>query len=167
MVSDIPAAIPYLRADPGDWRATLGGGKEKLVGLCWRGNPTYPGDRARSMKLQNLEPLLALPGIRFVSLQKDLRADEQLPNLVHPGVDFKSTAQLVAALDLVISVDTVWAHWAGAIGRPVWLLLARIPHWCWMMEREDSPWYPSAKLFRQSKAGDWTPVVERLRRALV
>jgi Flp pilus assembly protein TadD len=156
---DIPAAVPYLRADPGDWRAKLAGGKQKLVGLCWRGNPAYKGDRHRSMSLKALEPLLALPGIRFISLQKELHPHEQSPHLVHPGGDFDSTASLVAALDLVISVDTVWAHWAGAIGKPFWLLLPRSTHWCWLLDREDSPWYPTAKLFRQKTAGDWAPVV--------
>jgi len=159
-VETIPAAVPYLRADPGDWRAKLGGGK--LVGLCWRGNPNYAGDRTRSMKLAELAPLLQLPGIRFVSLVKDPRPGEQLPGLLHPAMDFAGTASLVAALDLVISVDTMWAHWAGALGKPVWLMLARIPHWCWMMEREDSPWYPTMKLFRQPKAGDWRSVVQRI-----
>jgi Flp pilus assembly protein TadD len=158
-LSDVPAAIPYLRADPGDWRARLGGDKAKLVGLCWRGNPAYKGDRQRSMPLQALEPLLGLPGIRFVSLQKELHPHEQLPQLVHPGGDFDSTASLVAALDLVISVDTVWAHWAGALGKPLWLLLPRNAHWCWLRDREDSPWYPTARLFRQENAGDWRPVV--------
>ena len=161
-VRDIPTAIPYLHADPGDWRARLGADGRKLVGLCWRGNPSYKGDKQRSMPLELLDPLLAVPGVRFVSLQRELHPYEQRPGLVHPGGDFASTASLIAALDLVISVDTVWAHWAGAIGRPLWLLLSRIPHWCWMMEREDSPWYPSARLFRQQVAGDWTPVVERL-----
>ena len=165
-LSDIPAATPYLRADPGDWRAKLGGSKEKLVGLCWRGNPNYKGDRHRSMPLKALEPLLQLPGIRFVSLQKELHPHEQLPQLAHPGGDFDSTASLVAALDLVISVDTVWAHWAGAIGKPLWLLLPRNSHWCWLLEREDSPWYPTARLLRQTTAGDWAPVVERLRSEL-
>jgi Flp pilus assembly protein TadD len=158
-LQDIPAAIPYLRADPGDWRAKLGGDKAKLVGLCWRGNPAYKGDRHRSMPLQALEPLLRLPGIRFVSLQKELHPHEQLPQLVHPGGDFDSTASLVAALDLVISVDTAWAHWAGALGKPLWLLLPRSSHWCWLLGREDSPWYPSARIFRQPAAGDWPAVV--------
>ena len=163
---DIPAAIPYLRADPGGWRAKLGGEESKLIGLCWRGNPGYTGDKQRSMPLALLDPLLAVPGVRFVSLQKELHAHERRPGLLHPGGDFASTASLVAALDLVISVDTVWAHWAGALGKPLWLLLSRIPHWCWLWEREDSPWYPTARLFRQQKAGDWTPVVERLGREL-
>ena len=165
-VESIPTAIPYLPAQPGEWRAKLGGGKEKLVGLCWRGNPAYPGDRTRSMQLSALAPLLDIPGIRFVSLQKEQRDGEHAPNLLHAGADFASTTDLVAALDLVISVDTVWAHWAGAIGKPVWLMLARIPHWCWMREREDSPWYPGARLFRQAVAGDWKPVVERIAREL-
>jgi hypothetical protein len=165
-VDTIPAAIPYLKADPGDWRTKLGGDGELLVGLCWRGNPQYKGDRHRSMSLEALEPLFAVPGVRFVSLQKELRAHERRPGLAHPGGDFASTASLVAALDLVISVDTVWAHWAGAIGKPLWLMLSRQSHWCWLWEREDSPWYPSARLFRQPVAGDWAPVVERLAREL-
>jgi hypothetical protein len=152
-----------LRADPGDWRAQLGAGHKPLVGLCWRGDPNYPGDRHRSMSLKALEPLLAMTGVQFVSLQKELRDGERAPNLIHPGLDFKSTAEIVAALDLVISVDTVWAHWAGAIGKPLWLLLARASHWCWLWEREDSPWYPTARLFRQKTAGDWGPVIERVR----
>ena len=165
-LADIPAAIPYVRADPGDWRARLGGDAAKLVGLCWRGNPHYPGDRHRSMQFATIEPLLSAPGVRFVSLQKELRAEERHPRLLHPGLDFAGTAGLVAALDLVISVDTVWAHWAGAAGKPLWLMLSRIPHWCWMMEREDSPWYPSARLFRQQAQGDWAPVIERIAREL-
>ncbi|HEY6965982.1 MAG TPA: tetratricopeptide repeat protein [Burkholderiales bacterium] len=165
-VDTIPAAIPYLKAHAGDWRARLGGDGRKLVGLCWRGNPQYKGDRHRSMSLEALEPLFAVPGVRFVSLQKELHAHERRPELAHPGGDFASTASLVAALDLVISVDTVWAHWAGAIGKPLWLLLSRQSHWCWLWGREDSPWYPSAKLFRQPAAGDWASVVERLVREL-
>lgn len=165
-LESIPADIPYLHADPGDWRARLGGDGSRLVGLCWRGSPHYAGDRHRSMPFSAIEPLLSVPGVRFVSLQKEQRAEERAPNLLHPGLDFAGTAQLVAALDLVISVDTVWAHWAGAAGKPVWLLLSRIPHWCWMMEREDSPWYPTARLFRQQRQGDWAPVIERVAREL-
>jgi Flp pilus assembly protein TadD len=161
-VETIPAKIPYLRADPGDWRAKLGAGKEKLVGLCWRGNPAYPGDKTRSTRFATVAPLLEITGIRFVSLQKEQHADERHPKLLHPGADFAGTAGLIAALDLVISVDTVWAHMAGALGKPVWLLLPRIPHWCWMRGREDSPWYPSARLFRQDSAGDWAPVIARI-----
>jgi hypothetical protein len=154
-----------LRADPGDWRAKLGGGA-RLVGLCWRGNPQYKGDRHRSMPFAMLAPLFSVPGVRYVSLQKELRAEERHAQLLHLGLDFAGTTSLVAALDLVISVDTVWAHWAGAAGRPLWLMLSRIPHWCWMMEREDSPWYPTARLFRQQAQGDWAPVVERIAREL-
>jgi hypothetical protein len=161
-LDSIPAAIPYLKADPGDWRAKLDRGGEKLVGLCWRGNPAYKGDQHRSMRPELLWPLLEIPGIRFVSLQKEQRPEEQHANLAHPGGDFASTASLVAALDLVISVDTVWAHWAGAIGKPLWLMLSRHSHWCWLWDRDDSPWYPTARLFRQASAGDWAPVVERI-----
>lgn len=165
-LDSIPARIPYLQADPGDWRAKLGGDKLKLVGLCWRGNPGYKGDRHRSMPLEALEPLLELPGIRFISLQKELHPHEHAPRLVHPGGDFDGTASLVAALDLVISVDTVWAHYAGALGKPLWLLLPRSAHWCWLRDCTASPWYPTAKLFRQKTAGDWRPVVGAIAQAL-
>ena len=165
-LESIPADIPYVRADPGEWRAKLSGDKAKLVGLCWRGNPTYAGDRHRSMPFTTLAPLFAVPGVRYVSLQKELRPEERHARLLHPGLDFAGTTGLVAALDLVISVDTVWAHWAGAAGKPLWLMLSRIPHWCWMTEREDSPWYPTARLFRQETQGDWAPVVARLAREL-
>jgi len=108
-------------------------------------------------------PLLAVPGVRFVGLGKALSPDESAlvagRDFVNPGADFAATAELVGALDLVITVDTAWAHWAGAIGRPFWLLLPATPHWCWLTGRADSPWYPTARLFRQSKAGDWTSVI--------
>jgi Flp pilus assembly protein TadD len=170
-LADIPPPLPHLhsvQARGEDWRDELKGKKgEKLVGLCWRGNPNYAGDRFRSIPLALLEPLLKIPGIRFVSLQKELHPDElalakPLKNFVHPGEDFKGTAEIVAGLDMVISVDTVWAHWAGTISKPVWLMISHPPHWCWMLEREDSPWYPSARLFRQPKSGDWKSVIEKV-----
>jgi Flp pilus assembly protein TadD len=166
-LEDIPPPLDHLQAVQGaaaEWRAQLGGRGEKLVGLAWRGSPVYKGDRFRSIRLAALEALLQLPGIRFVSLQKELRDDERAiaeraRSFVHPGRDFKSTAQLIAALDLVVSVDTVWAHWAGSIGKPVWLMISHPPHWCWMLGRDDSPWYPSARLFRQPQSGDWATVI--------
>ena len=141
------------------------------MGLCWRGSPRYENDPERSVRFAELEPLWSVPGVRFVSLQKELTEDERaqadaLPQLVHPGADFGSTAQAVAALDLVISVDTAWAHWAGAIARPFWVLLAFAPHWPWLTVREDSPWYPTARLFRQPAPGAWASVVNRTRRSL-
>lgn len=169
-LADIPPPLPHLhsvKARAEDWRDDLKGKGEPLVGLCWRGNPHYKGDRFRSIPLALLEPLLQLPGLRFVSLQKELHPEElsitkQARNFVHPGADFKGTAEIVAALDFVISVDTVWAHWAGSIGKPVWLMVSHPPHWCWLLGRDDSPWYPSVRLYRQPKSGDWKSVIEKV-----
>jgi ADP-heptose:LPS heptosyltransferase len=138
-----------------------------LIGLSWRGNPDYKGDVERSLPLSELRELLAVAGVQFVSLQKELSEGERaltgsLPNFVHPGGNFAATAELVAALDLVISVDTVWAHWAGAIGKPVCVLLPYAPHWCWLLDRDDSPWYPTARLFRQTEPGVWGEAVARV-----
>lgn len=174
-LADIPPPLAHGEAVKGSaaaWRDRLGGrGGEALVGLCWRGNPHYKGDRFRSIRLALLEPLLQTPGLRFVSLQKDLQAEEQeiaakARNFTHPGADFGRTAEIVAALDFVISVDTVWAHWAGSIGKPVWVMVSHPPHWCWLLGRDDSPWYPSARLFRQPKSGDWQTVIENVGDAL-
>jgi len=163
----VPSATPYLSVESATrsgWRKRLAGGDETLVGLCWRGNPNYKADRERSVPFASLVPLLASRGVRFISLQKELDEKEhaltaEVENFSHPGEDFKSTAEMIAALDLVISVDTVWAHWAGAIGRPVWVLLPFTPHYIWMLDRQDSPWYPTARLFRQEKAGNWDNVI--------
>jgi tetratricopeptide (TPR) repeat protein len=171
----IPARIPYLHVDPAraaEQRRKIAPGGGKLVGLCWRGNPEYPRDRERSFGFERLAPLFGMdPGIRFVSLQKELLESEQaqaagLRDLVHPGLDFRSTAELVAALDLVITVDTSWGHWAGAIGKPFWMLLPFSPHWVWLTGRADSPWYPTARLFRQSRSSDWAGVIEEVKKAL-
>lgn len=172
-MESIPAKIPYLsvnRAAAAAWRARLAPDGDKLVGICWRGNPDFKDDHKRSIRFDNFAPLLSAPGVRFVSLQKELTDEERrqadsLP-LVHPGVDFKSTAELIAALDLVISVDTAWAHWAGAIGKPFWVLLSFGPDWRWLLERDDSPWYPTARVFRQPKYGDWDSVIEKIKHKL-
>ena len=173
-LATVPAVTPYLSVDKiavSAWRKKLARRGTKLVGLCWKGDPVYRKDRERSIRLSDLQPLLDLPGMRFVSLQKDLSEEElalvaKRDNFGHPGKDFKDTAELVAALDLVITVDTAWAHWAGAIGKPVWVMLAHYPHWCWLLERQDSPWYPTARLFRQEKAGDWAKPLALVKRGL-
>lgn len=167
-----PVSFPSVRdAGASPWRGQLSRNGERLVGLCWRGSAAYKGDRERSIRFADLRPLLDCPGVRFVSLQKELGDEERAiaadsKNFVHPGADFKDTAELVAALDLVVSVDTSWAHWAGAIGRPVWVLLRKAPHWCWLLDRRDSPWYPSARLFRQARLDDWRQVIEDVTREL-
>jgi tetratricopeptide (TPR) repeat protein len=163
--------VPYLSVDHNSatgWRRQLAGGRrEKLVGVCWRGNPEYKDDAARSIPLDLFSTLFAAaPGIRFVSLQRELTGAESrlaaaIPQLIHPAADFANTAQIIAGLDLVISVDSVWAHCAGGFGKPFWVLLPIPPHWVWFTERNDSPWYPTARLFRQERVGDWQPVLAR------
>jgi Tfp pilus assembly protein PilF len=170
----VPANVPYLSVAPGRAearRAQLAPAGERLVGLCWKGNAQYQGDRERSIALAGFLPLLSTPGIRFVALQKELNEDERaltagLPQFSNPGEDFARTAEIVAALDLVITVDTAWGHLAGALGRPLWVLLPQSPHWCWLRERRDSPWYPTARLFRQQARGDWQGVLREVAQAL-
>jgi hypothetical protein len=165
----IPAAVPYLApaaADRERWRAELGGGEGLRVGLVWAGSPTHADDRNRSIAPELLEPLLELPGVRWFSLQIGARADHAprgpLTDLAPRLVDFAETAAVIANLDLVLSVDTAVAHLAGAVGAPVWTLLPYVPDWRWMLDRDDSPWYPTMRLFRQQHRGEWQPVIERV-----
>ena len=124
--------------------------------------------------MQPLLPLLSVPGVQFISLQKDLRAGDsdllrEYPQIVDLGGqlnDFSDTAAIMSLLDLVVSSDTACAHLAGALGLPVWVLLQRQPDWRWMFDREDCPWYPSARLFRQPTAGDWDSVIRQVAAAL-
>jgi len=168
-LATIPAAVPYLRPAEEDaerWRRRLDGAPGLRVGLVWAGNPRHRNDRNRSLPVRHLAPLLAVPGVRFFSLQTgDARAT--LPSL--PGGaavedvmgevrDFADTAALLVNLDLVIAVDTAVVHLAGALGVPCWALLAYAPDWRWLLDRADSPWYPSLRLFRQSRPGDWGTV---------
>lgn len=177
----VPGTVPYLRPDPervARWRAELGeGGGPKVgprVGLVWAGNPRFPGDRLRSPRLAALRPLLDTPGVRFFGLQMgEGRDDLERVAVPDPFVDlgpriadFADTAAIVANLDLVISSCTAPAHLAGALGVPLWLALPRAPDWRWLLGREDSPWYPTARLFRQGRVGDWSDVAERMRVAL-
>lgn len=171
----IPNRVPYLRVPPEKveaWRTALGPGTK--VGLVWSGNPAHKNDRRRSVALQPMATLLSVPEVRFFSLQKGLRPADaellaQLPNLSDLGPklnDFADTAAVVENLDLVICVDTSIAHLAGALGKPVWVLLAHSPDWRWMLHREDSPWYPTMRLFRQPRAGDWDSVIASVHAAL-
>ena len=144
------------------------------VGLAWAGNPRYKADRARSTKLKTLLPLLYTPDITWVSLQKGVAAGElqELPGnlFVWDGCsadrDLAETAAVVATLDLVITTDTSIAHLAGAMGKPVWILLPYLSDWRWMQGVEESPWYPTAWLVRQQSRGDWAGVIERVRESL-
>ncbi len=176
-LTTIPADIPYLRADPesrAHWQQRLNGVRGYKVGIAWQGNPDHKRDRRRSVPLLAFAPLAGVPGVRLVSLQKGPGC-EQLPDpadrlgvldLTDGLEDFADTAAVMSHLDLVITVDTAVAHLAGALGIPVWLALPLVPDWRWLLEREDSPWYPSMRLFRQSVHGDWAGVFERLTAAL-
>ena len=168
----IPCADGYIGNDPqitSVWRKRLGRKRKPRVGLVWSGSTKHKGDGQRSVALQDLLPLLSAK-FEFVSLQKDLRkADAALlrahPQIRHFGAeleDFTDTAALCELMDLVISVDTSVAHLAGAMGKPVWILLPFVPDWRWMLDREDSPWYSSARLYRQAQVGDWAGVIKRV-----
>lgn len=173
----IPANVPYLFAEPQKvdaWRTALAPGPAPKVGLVCSGNAIHLNDRNRSIPLRQLAPLLD-SGASFHLLQKDCRPDDaaflasepRLRDLRPHLADFTDTAAAIACLDLVISVDTSVAHLAGALGKPVWILLPHAPDWRWMLEREDSPWYPTARLFRQTVLGGWGAVIDNLGTALL
>jgi Tfp pilus assembly protein PilF len=161
----IPMSVPYLSAPDKRarlWRDRLAGIGRPRIGLVWSGKPTHKNDHNRSIALQRLKPLLSVVGAQFVSLQQeyrdsDLAALERLPirRLDKSLADFADTAAVIAELDLIIAVDTAVAHLAGAMAKPVWLLLPHIQDWRWLRGRNDSPWYPTARLFRQARIGDW------------
>lgn len=169
---DIPAEIPYLRADPvlaERWRGRTGALGGLRVGLVWAGNPErLRMDRRRSISLDRLGPLFDVPGVTFVSLQKGAGGTPGVPMVDWTGElgDFADTAALVETLDLVIGVDTAVVHLAGAMGKPVWLLNRFDTCWRWLRDRDDSPWYPTLRQFRQASPGDWEGVVGRVRDAL-
>ncbi|MEJ0096330.1 MAG: tetratricopeptide repeat protein [Methylocella sp.] len=192
-LSTIPAATPYLAAEPAlvqKWRARLGS-RDFKVGICWRGNADLRADAGRALPLACFAPL-AGKGVRLISLQKidpgpsqrnqpalpgpenlsalDERAAFPLENLgpdFDAGADrFIDAAAVMQSLDLIIACDTSIAHLAGALGRPVWVVLPQSPDWRWLLQREDCPWYPSMRLFRQNRRGDWTEVFDALGEAL-
>jgi hypothetical protein len=146
-----------------DWLAAL---PRPRIGLAWAGNPANSNDRRRSIGLAPLRPLLGLP-CGFVSLQQDrLAAHPALAVPPRPFNDFADTAALMAQLDLVIAIDSAMAHLAGSLGKTLWVLLAHAPDWRWHPGRAESPWYPSAQLFRQQAPGDWQGVMAAVRDAL-
>jgi len=184
----IPAAVPYLHPDPAKlalWRSalddatldgttlgdtTLGDATPLKVGVVWAGNPRHSGDRQRSLSAEAVLPRLVTPGVQLYNLQKEPRPAD-VPVLAELGADiidlapalgdFADTAAAIGALDLVIAVDTSVAHLAGALGRPVWVLLPHALDWRWLRDREDSPWYPTMRLFRQHKPQAWEGVLAR------
>ncbi len=175
LLETVPADVPYLRAEADrveKWRALLGPKCKPRVGLAWSGNAALQSDQLRSARLAELAPLFR-GGIEYVAAQKDVR-DYDVADAARFGIrlfgdqtaDFADTAALISQLDLVISVDSAPAHLAGALAQPVWVLLYHAAEWRWLMEREDSPWYPTARLFRQKTPLDWGEVAQRVGEAL-
>ena len=164
----IPAEVPYIKPDPEKvrhWQGRLGDDSFK-VGIVWAGSPSHGNDHNRSCSLEMFAPLADIPGVRLYGLQKGPAAAQaegsQVENLSEDLHDFSDTAAVLEKLDLVISVDTAPAHLAGAMARPTWILLPFAPDWRWMLDRIDSPWYPTVRLFRQQRWGDWDSVFERV-----
>jgi hypothetical protein len=168
----IPGTVPYLRATAdrvSHWRARLGNKGARRLGLVWSGNAMFASNHKRSMSLSQLEPLLSLD-VELVSLQKNVGPEDARWLADHPQVrhfggelqDFAATAALTSLMDVVVSVDTSVAHLAGALGKPTWILLPLVPDWRWLLHRADSPWYPTARLFRQTQLDDWGSVVDKV-----
>jgi tetratricopeptide (TPR) repeat protein len=176
-LATIPAQIPYLFPDPETveyWRRTLGSAPGLKVGIAWQGSSEYVNDRFRSVPLAEFEPLARLPGVRLYSLQKGLGTEqlralagrfavsELAADLDATGGAFLETAAIMKNLDLVVCSDSALAHLAGGLGVRVWVALAAVADWRWLRDREDSPWYPTMRLFRQAALGAWGPVFGRL-----
>jgi tetratricopeptide (TPR) repeat protein len=168
----VPAQVPYLAADDAHlakWSHRLGALERPRIALSWSGNPNHVNDRNRSIAFAVLTTLFSIPA-RFISVQREVRSGDAEKLTAASGVthvggeleDFSDTAAAIALCDLVISVDTAVAHLAGAMGRPLWMLLPFNPDWRWTLQGEASPWYPTARLFRQSALGDWDGVIARL-----
>ena len=173
-LENLPADIPYLYPEPeqlGVWQERMYARDGFKVGIVWSGNPLHENDRNRSCLLQDLEPLLGMEGVTYFSLQKGERASQLPPlqeryrieSLDSDLQDYADTAAAICCLDLLITVDTSVAHLAGALGRPVWLMLPHAPDWRWLLERDDSPWYPGMRLFRQPSSGNWRAISAQVR----
>jgi len=174
-LNSIPAQVPYLYANPSKiqyWQTRIQHGFN--VGIVWAGSPTHDNDRNRSCHLRQFAPLAKIPKVNLFSLQKGKAVEQttllpqafELIRLDNELNDFTDTAALLSVLDLLISVDTAPVHLAGALGRSVWVLLPYAPDWRWMLNRNDSPWYPSMRLFRQAKSGDWESVFQQIAKEL-
>jgi cytochrome c-type biogenesis protein CcmH/NrfG len=181
MPDSIPAQVPYLKASPARiayWRDRLNAQLPpglKRIGLAWTGRPTHPNDKRRSIPLSRLLPLADAGPAAFVSLQKPMPAGDTanlgafngMTDLASELTDFGETAAVMENLDLIITVDTAMGHLAGALARPVWIMIPKAADWRWLLDRSDSPWYPTARLFRQEKPGTWDQVLRDVRSALV
>jgi tetratricopeptide (TPR) repeat protein len=171
-LATIPATVPYLAVPAAArqrWAERIGNGEGLRVGIVWAGNPKHINDLNRSLPLNALAPVLGVAGVRFFSLQVGGREREieRLPegkvtDLAPELGDFIESAAAIAALDLVIAVDTSVAHLAGALGKPVWVMLPWVPDWRWLLDRSDSPWYPTMRLYRQPVRHDWTTVLQQV-----
>lgn len=174
----VPARVPYIEADPAlaaKWAARLGSHGFK-IGIAWQGNPDPKVDMARAAPLAAFAPLAAIPNVRLISLQKGFGTSQLADSGLKAetlGEDFDAgphafadTAAVMANLDLIVSVDTSVAHLAGAMGRPVFVALKHVPEWRWMLDRADSPWYPTMRLFRQRTKGDWAGVFADIAKAV-
>jgi hypothetical protein len=176
-LDDLPGPMPYVSPDPQRierWRQRLAELPRPLVALVWAGRPTHPNDANRSLDLTELAPL-AQASVSFVAIQKGPTATQaasppngmRLLSLSDAIGDFEDTAAILCLSDLLISVDSSPVHLAGALGRPVWVMLPKVPDWRWLLERTDTPWYPQTRLFRQDMRGDWSAVIGRLAAELV
>ena len=179
-LDNIPCDLPYIKAEPRrveHWRKELAADKGYKVGIAWAGSPHHTNELNRSCPLAEFAPLGYIAGVSLYSLQKGpgseqadtppagmqlIRVDKEMDQTAR----FVDTAALMANLDLIISIDTSIVHLAGAMGRPVWTLLCATPDWRWMLERPDSSWYPTMRLFRQPQPGDWRRVIAQVREAL-
>jgi tetratricopeptide (TPR) repeat protein len=177
-VETVPASVPYLTADPSlveKWRKILANIDGFKVGICWQGAREYPDDSYRSFPLASFAPLAEVPGVQLISLQKGHGTEQRAGapfEVVDLGDDvdasdaFTDTAAIMQNLDLLISADTAPAHLAGALGRSVWVPLPVVHDWRWIPGRDDSPWYPTMRLFRQETSGEWYEVFQRMAAAL-
>jgi len=179
-LNTIPGSTPYLKADPqklARWsqriRAAVGDGTLK-VGIAWAGRPTHPNDRARTLRWSQLLPLTRIPGVSLIALQKEIPATDRAEFPAGLGAldlsteidDFGDTAAVIESCDLVVTIDSSAAHLAGALGKPAWVMLPWVPDWRWLLDRDDTPWYPTLRLFRQPTRGDWSSTIARVAQEL-
>ena len=172
-LSTIPNQVPYLEMSVAGHLPPAPAGHLR-TGVVWAGSPAHHNDAARSLRLEQFAPILQVPGVAFYSLQLPVPANDEALFLSLSNVrdlsgqlaSFLETAAVVAELDLIIAVDTSVAHLAGAVAKPVWTLIPFAPDWRWLLDREDTPWYPTMRLFRQKQRGQWEPVIARVAEAL-
>jgi Flp pilus assembly protein TadD len=169
-VETVPSQVPYLHPEAAlvnSWRERVGNQPGVKVGLTWAGRPTHANDANRSIDIINFVPLAGVPGVTFYSLQigpgSEHTARTDLIDFTPQIKDLADSAALISNLDLIITIDSAVAHLAGAIAKPVWIMLPFAPDWRWMLNQHDSPWYPTAKLFRQVAPGDWNSVITDIR----